>query len=410
MSHPFGPIDFRDYHERQLPEVLASGRALLAARGTADLAPLAIRERESGRVYTYRPGRDEVSVEPGDAAAATVIELARASWEGLVHDVESAPSLLYGGDARGLRGDPMDFVLWEPALRAMYCGRPVYDPDSPLPDGPDGRPLDPHRSFTLADADGDLRHFLSSMGYLLLRDVFQPDEVAALQQEAEELRAAAEPGGQDAWWGESETGAPMLLRVLSANTKPRLGALHDDARIVRLSQIPPEELEAKDRGGANGVTVLWKQPGCVSGLGDLPWHRDCGMGGHALMCPTVNCSVFLGPANPDAGDLRFLPASWQSGVRFADGADSGAASGISIDARPGDVSLHYGDVVHAAPPPESKTGPFRTSVLLGWGKPGFEPHSGRDHYNDVLFQGDANEVPDMREMARRSGADGDESA
>jgi hypothetical protein len=46
---------------------------------------------------------------------------------------------------------------------------------------------------------------------------------------------------------------------------------------------------------------------------------------------------------------------------------------------------------------------------IGWSKPGFTPHSGRDHYNDVLFQGDANEVPDMREMARRSSEDGEYS-
>jgi hypothetical protein len=126
------------------------------------------------------------------------------------------------------------------------------------------------------------------------------------------------------------------------------------------------------------------------------------MGGHSVMCPAVNCSVFLGPATPEAGDLRFLPGSWQASVAFADGDDSSAARGISLNANPGDVSLHYGDVVHAAPPPESTTGPFRASVLLGWGQPGGEHHRGEVHYNDALFQ-DGNTVPNLREKADKAG-------
>jgi hypothetical protein len=192
---------------------------------------------------------------------------------------------------------------------------------------------------------------------------------------------------------------------LNANSRPRLAALHEDPRIARSSKIPAEKLEPRSRNGRDGVTVLWKQPDVAEGLGDLPWHRDCGMGGHAVMCPVVNCSIHLGPANPDSGDLRFLPASWRSSVRFADGDDAHAPRGISIDAKPGDVSLHYGDVVHAAPPPASRVGPFRTSILIGWSKPGFAPHSGRAHYNDVLFQGADAEVPNMRAMAKRSAVD-----
>jgi ectoine hydroxylase-related dioxygenase (phytanoyl-CoA dioxygenase family) len=402
MSEPFSPIDFHAYHDRELPEQLRAGRGRLAAAGARDLDPLAIRVRESGDAYTYRAHGDEILVSAGDADAKTVIEVEQQMWEGLVHDIESAPSLLYGGKAKGVRGNAMDFVDWEPALRAMYAGRPIYDPDAPMPAGLDGRPLRPEQSFKLADSDKVTAHYLKQMGYVLIRGVFSQDEVEAMLADSNALRETARPDDQQSWWGKREGGEPILVRVLNAHQKPLLAGLHDDARIQRLSQLPAEPLETKTVGTTNSVTVLWKQPGVCEGLGDLPWHRDCGMGGHALMCPTVNCSIHLGPATPGAGDLRFLPASWKASVRFADGNDESAPRGVSLNARPGDVSLHYGDVVHGAPPPESNTGPFRTSILIGWGKPGFKPHSGRDHYNDVLFQEEGNAVPDMREMARRS--------
>ena len=47
-----------------------------------------------------------------------------------MHDLETPPSLLYHGRVRGLRGDLMTFVLWEAALRALYTGRPIYDPQA----------------------------------------------------------------------------------------------------------------------------------------------------------------------------------------------------------------------------------------------------------------------------------------
>ena len=402
MSQAFAPIDFHDYHERELPEQLRAGRGRLAAPGARDLAPLAIRVRESGEAYTYTAGAEEIRVTPGDSGAETVIEVDQAMWEGLVHDIESAPSLIYNGKARGVRGDAMQFVQWEPALRAMYAGRPVYDPDAAMPAGLDGQPLDPSRSFTLEDDDAEMAHYLKQIGYLLVRGVFSQEEVDVMVEEGERLRANATPDDQQSWWGKRESGDPILVRVLNAHTQKKLGGLYDDPRIERLSKLPAEPLEAKASGTTNTVTVLWKQPGVAEGLGDLPWHRDCGMGGHALMCPTVNCSIYLGPATAEAGDLRFLPGSWTSSVGFADGDDPNAPRGISIDSRPGDVSLHYGDVAHAAPPPTSKQGPFRTSVLIGWGKPEFKPHSGNQHYNDTLFQDDSGSVPDMREMARRS--------
>jgi hypothetical protein len=34
----------------------------------------------------------------------------------------------------------------------------------------------------------------------------------------------------------------------------------------------------------------------ATGLSDLPWHRDCGLGGHPVTCPTLNVGIQLDAA------------------------------------------------------------------------------------------------------------------
>ena len=59
------------------------------------------------------------------------------------------------------------------------------------------------------------------------------------------------------------------------------------------------------------MSVIIKNPDMTEGLSDLPWHRDCGMGGHAVTCPVLICSLFIAPATPETGELRVLPGSWK---------------------------------------------------------------------------------------------------
>src|SRR5262245_17334721 len=122
----FPEIDFDRYHRSELPELLAAGRGALAARAARSLAPLALR-LDAASAYTYRPAATGVEIAAGDAGAETVIELDRADWQGLVHELEAPAGLLYAGRVRCRRGEPMQFMAWEPALRALYQGRPPYD-------------------------------------------------------------------------------------------------------------------------------------------------------------------------------------------------------------------------------------------------------------------------------------------
>lgn len=386
----------------------ATPRPIMGARGplprayARSLRPLAIRIRESGEIFTYSvlPHADprvedgsQIVCEPGDGEAATSIEIDRESWQDLTRDLETAAGLVYGARVTRLRGELMDLMQWEPALRWLFVGRPVYDPETLDLRDRAGHPIDPMRGFTLDDDRQEMAHFLRTAGYLWIRQVLAPDEVATLREEAERLRADAREGDQESWWGRRADGTSVLCRVLRAGRQPAMHALHADPRLrglVELCDVPMEpsqEADAKD-----GVTLLWKQPGVVEGLGDLPWHRDCGMGGHASTCPTAVLSVFLGPNTEEAGELRFLPGSWTSSMPFAEAGDARIPRGVAPPARPGDVTFHYGDGMHVAPAPTSEQGPHRSCILLAFTRRGAYHHRGGRHYNDLLLGSEDGQV------------------
>src|SRR5262249_6060696 len=149
------------------PKRLAAGNGALAARGAARLRPFAFR-LPGGSAYTYRPESDTIAVVPGDEAADTVIELEPEIWRNVVHELDAAAGLLYGGRARCLRGKAIRWLDWEPALRAMITGRPVYDAEHAGLADRRGAALDPAQTFTLDSDREDMAHFLRTAGYLFV--------------------------------------------------------------------------------------------------------------------------------------------------------------------------------------------------------------------------------------------------
>lgn len=397
----FPDLDFHEFHRDQLPERMAAGNAALAARSVARLGRLALRLTD-GAAYTYGPSAGAgVAVVAGDEHADHVFELDHETWVGLAHDYESAPGILYAARARCLRGRGIALVEWEPALRALYHGRPIYDPERVCLEDRHGAPLDVEQVFSLDADPEEMAHFLRTAGYLFVREVFSPEETAGFLEEAEQLRGEARKGDKLSWWGRNAAGEEVLCRVTRAADKPRLATLPGDPRLRRLRDLTDVQLVPRD-GEGNGVTVIYKIPEMVEGLANLPWHRDCGMGGHAVMCPVLQASVFLTPGTPETGDLRMLPGSWQTTMPYLDASHARAPQGARFAARPGDVSLHYGDVMHAAPPPSrSDLGTYRISAVTGFARPGARPHGGARSYNEVLHGRDDGQIEHLEQVAKR---------
>jgi ectoine hydroxylase-related dioxygenase (phytanoyl-CoA dioxygenase family) len=398
----FAPLDFDAYHRDTLPGLLAQGRGSLAAEATTQAKSLAFRLAD-GRAFTYRAGDGGFDVLPGDASAETVVEIGLDEWRGLVHELEAAAGLVYANRVRALRGSLLDLMAWESALRALYTGRPVYRPERVVLRARDGTPLDPEATFA-GDADRDeMAHFLRSAGYLFVRDVFAADEIDAMRAEARELRAEARKGDKLSWWGRNAAGEEVVSRVTRGNAKPRLRALESEPRLAAYADLADELLVYK-KGEGEGVTVIYKSPAMGrEGLSDLPWHRDCGMGGHAAMCPRLLVSVYLSEATPETGELVMLPGSHRATLNAHDTTVDPAAHAAHFAARPGDVSVHYGDTVHAAPPPTAPNrAEYRISAVIGFAPPGSRNHRGEGSYNDALHRRDDGQIEHLAEVVKRS--------
>jgi len=396
----FSPIDFFRFHREELPALMASGHERLAARAAAGLGSIALRVPD-GSAYTYRPHHTGVDITAGDDAADTVIEMDLDSWQGLVHELEAPAGLLYAQRVRCLRGNPIDLMAWESALRALYNGRPPYDPSAQVLRDRNGRALDSEATFTLASDRDAMTHFLRSAGYLFVRDVFNSEEVAAFVEDACQLRVEARQGDKLSWWGKNGAGEEVLCRVTRGIAKQRLATLPTDARLQRLKSLADESLVYR-KGEGQGVTVIYKNPGVTEGLGDLPWHRDCGMGGHAVMCPTLAVSVYLTNATPATGELAMLPGSHRAAFNAHDQRPDLTAIAAHFNARPGDVSLHFSDTVHAAPPPtDARRDHYRISAVVSFAKPTAAHHRGESSYNDVLHQREDGQIEHLETLAKR---------
>src|SRR3954469_2005074 len=140
-DHEVATVDFESYHRRQLPGLIDGGRGAMAFGDVADLGALGLRLGAEGPAFTYVPSDGTIEVVDGADAARTTVVIDQESWNGLVADLETSPGLLYGGRAHAEHGNILRFVEWEPALRALYHGRPIFDPAASDLRDRDGAPL-----------------------------------------------------------------------------------------------------------------------------------------------------------------------------------------------------------------------------------------------------------------------------
>ncbi len=385
-------LDFNQFHQTELPQLLQTSDWQQAAQVARKLPPLAIELSDSGQSYTYSADEQGFHWQPGRENAATTARMSTPLWQGLASDLETVPGLLYGDKlSPGSEGDLGVFGQWEPVLRCLYHGLPYYRPDHWPIFNSAGEEIDPGTVFA-ADADvSDMREFIEAAGYLVIGDVFSEQELAVFREAAQTLRDHAVAGDNRSWWGKNSEGNAICTRVLNGGDAPELARLYDDPRITRLIPAMPEGLRGNNPHAVDGVTIIYKMPGMAEGLSDLPWHRDCGMGGHAHMCPAINLSIYLHDATPERGELRFLPGSHRASCGNMDGRKE---FGVRADAKAGSVSLHYTDVMHAAPPPQPGQDNYRTSVLLNYTRHK-HTHDGGRHYNDVLLGDEEGQIQHM---------------
>lgn len=356
---PADRIDAETYHRDIVPGLLAGERGLMAATGLTALRPLTLVVGDAA--WTYRGQDGRLRVEPAEGGAdergdACVCVLSPDAWTDFVTQMRTAAALAIAGDVQVRGGTVLDLFAWEPVLRALYQGIPIFLPTGAALTDREGRPVDLDRAWTLADSDADLAAFFEATGVMRVRGVFSADEVAAFNAEVDRLAAEARVGDDRSWWAATEDGEDVLCRlVYTSERSPLFAAVASDPRLLRLSSLLHDDLVAStDR--MEGIPVLLKPPGRLKGLANIPWHTDCGLGGHQIMCPSVAIGVQLTGSSPETGCLEAIAGTHGRTCPPPDQGDLGDLPYMLVPTEPGDVTVHIADVLHASPAPTGEGG------------------------------------------------------
>ena len=385
QQETFGPIDFDWFHQEHLPALLEQRGDVFSDSDAAMVRPLAF-DLSDGRAYTYIPDGKTFTVQPGTAAAHTIVELSPDAWTAFAWELKTCFALLYAEQLSITQGSFGQVARWEPPLRVALSDQVLFDLDTPVRiDDEDGHDIDLARTFTLEDPPDVIRDFLHRTGFVHLRGVLDADEVGALRSEVELAVDRARPDDRKSWWTTVD-GHEVCNRVnyLNENSE-RVAALGADSRFLAIAALGgPELRDAHDRLDGNGVVI--KVPGSSGGLADLPWHRDCGMGDHSVKCPMLSVGIQLDAATADTGQLEMIPGSHRGASRLPGAREAARHPVVALTTEPGDVTVHFGHTLHAAPPPRDPQASGRRALYLSFVPPlTFEMVGPGQGYNDVLF-------------------------
>ena len=398
-------VDFERFHSHEVVSWLAEGRGRPGAAQLGAGRSLTIRLADGAGTCTYRSdGRDlsiDTSTEGGGAVEGDVVaEMDQSAFSDFVNEMWTVFGLLYANRVRIVRGTFEQFAAWEPALQALWFDRPIYSEatvDSLVDRS--GQPLDLARAFTLSDDHDEMAHFLRTTGYLVVRGAFSVSEVDELNALIASEKAKATAGDNRSWWATDADGREVCCRLTYLGLRSeRFAQLAHDPRLRELMALSGVDmLPCTDR--LDGMSVVIKNPSIVSGLSDLPWHRDCGIGGHFVLCPGLNIGLQLDAANADNGQLWFLAGSHRHAAQSLTMDQIAGLPAVAVDAQPGDVTVHFGHVLHAAPPPRSPTA-GRKALYVGWHVArAFDLVGPEQGYNDVLFMQDGGRVLSVEEIS-----------
>ncbi len=344
-----------------------------------DLAPTgAITFLVDNDTVTYTVDGSTIRVDEGQGNGDVVVRLSRQAWDDMVGQFRTIMNLLLSDDLAFERGGFEQLADWDPILRYLHAGIPPYDPARI-----DLQGRDPFAAFTLEASDDELRAQLQTMGYLHVKAVFDTDEMHAANREIDRLAANARPGDDESWWVTAEDGTDILCRLVYATLRsPVLAALESDPRVRRLGTLlDPRLRAAPDR--MEGSAVLLKVPGKTSGLSNIPWHQDCGMGGHAIMCPTLSVGIQITGSDSSTGNLQVVPGSHGQAIHYRWEQRLQQVPVVSIDTAPGDVTVHIQDLMHASPQPTGAGG-RRTMYVAHYPPKLWEYVGPGQAYNDLV--------------------------
>jgi hypothetical protein len=337
----------------ELPSLLATSSELLAGADRLDLRPLVVRiDGSSWRLSC--PGGEPMVARVGGGADATArsggdawVEFTEAEFAALVDDQSTPIAMLTSGTLR-LEGAGIGRLLdWWLVLRSVLDAEPLYVPGSvPVPDDLD-------RAFTLDDDPAEMAAFLAAAGFLVVRGVFSPAEMATVSADMDAAAPTYSRGDGNSWWARLADGSDALVRMhrFDEHSPTAAAMIGDDDRLDRLAKLSGRQHEHHGTGD-NRIEALFKPIGVVEGISDIPWHKDCSLGRHSYECCRLTMGVSVTGAGPGTGQLRVIAGSHRALIwpALLDPTDLGLPN-VGLVTETGDVTVHLSCTLHMAEPP-----------------------------------------------------------
>jgi hypothetical protein len=332
------------------------------------LEPVTI--RTDGRDWSLRARAGRVEAAP-EAAEDLLVHLDVAAFNDLVQERKSAFGLAIAGRVTGDERSVHMFCAWDPVLRSVLDGRSLYRPGDVSLRALGGGSLDLDQAFELHRPGREAAHFLAEAGFLLLKDVFSEDEMAAIDADLTIAIAGARPDDGVSWWATTKQGARYPCRLLDFVTKSEsLRGLLASPTFLSIGQLLDDGHVPGDPFGEHFSEVtaegLVKRVDSVDGLVCLPWHKDCERGGHALYCSGLTIGICLTPVDEAHGGLDVIAGSHRALIdrsQFDAGLDLPT---VQLRAARGDVTVHTSCTVHRSTHPR---GSERRVVYTGFALP-----------------------------------------
>jgi len=317
------------------------------------LEPVTIRTDGQHRTLRVRDGRVEAAPGPPEEL---LVQLDLAAFNDLIQERKSAFGLAIAGRVTGDDRSVHMFCAWDPVLRSVLDARSLYRPGDVTLKALDGGRLDLDRAFELDEPGRGAAHFLAEAGFLLLKDVFTEDEMAAIDADLATAVESARPDDGVSWWATTKQGAAYPCRILDFVTKSEsLRRLLDSLTFLSIGQLLDDGHGPGDPFGEHFSEVtaegLVKRVDSVDGLVCLPWHKDCERGGHALYCSGLTIGICLTPVDEAHGGLDVIAGSHRALIdrsQFDAGLDLPT---VPLRANRGDVTVHSSCTVHRSTHP-----------------------------------------------------------
>jgi hypothetical protein len=379
-----------------IPEAIER-HAAIAARGLLYKGLPGLSLRVDDRTLSLREENGALTIEEGALDDGAIATLEPSALSDLVQDWATTMGLAMNSRIKMTQGEFSDWIGWEPVFRALFDGRPVHEAGAIDFKDRDGDDLDLGQSFDLDDDRDEVSHFLHEAGFLHIRNVFSEAEMAAVSADLDAALARVKPDDGASWWAGDSKGTQHPVRVLffHEQSEALTSLLHAD-RLQWLGTLTGDDL-----GGAQmAAEGLIKPLDIQTGLSDLPWHKDCGQGGHSYSCNGLTIGISVTGADQRSGALGIVPGSHRANVATAGKDESLDIPSIKLETSTGDLTVHCSDTLHRAHRPTERP---RKVVYTGF-RQSLKPGDALEEVSAEQLRADRARLTDVQDRIAKSGA------